>query len=211
MGRVAPYTKGHEILTNAILKAVNGNRERVIFLIGSTNVLNDRTPFTPEQRKEMIQMIWEDIPVHFQKDSNPHAAPEDDAPRHIFGWIEQVRAIERKAGKKLVLCSGSPEDMEFTGYGESGEIDTPVNLADYFHVHFPVDRHDEGKGISATQARKALLSQNQEVIEKALHPDVAAFAHNFLIENVLIHSHDNTYSSKLIDQVNNFERSIQMS
>ncbi len=131
LGRFAPFHEGHKILLAKLIKefgAVN-----CLVLIGSTNVLNERTPFTFKSRRKMLKKHFPDVRI----------LPLPD----IGGdekWLDKLEDLEKNLGQKLVFYGGSLEDLKI--------------LSRRFETHVLVDRFTEGKGISATEIRKNLSS-----------------------------------------------------
>lgn len=129
LGRFAPFHEGHRMLLTKLINRFGA--ENCLVLIGSANVLDTRTPFKFERRKEMIK-------EHF-----PHIQilPLDD----VFSdevWLGNISRLENKLAKKFVFYGGSSEDLKI--------------LAKKFETHVLVDRFKEGKGISATKIRENL-------------------------------------------------------
>lgn len=129
LGRFAPFHEGHKIL---LIKLVsNFGINNCIVMIGSSNVINDRTPYQPEERKEMIKEIFSKIKIIYIPDVG------DD-----ILWLENLKKLEKEMNEKFIFYGGSLKDLEV--------------LSREFKIIVLVDRLTEGKGISGTKIRSEL-------------------------------------------------------
>jgi nicotinamide mononucleotide adenylyltransferase len=133
LGRFAPFHEGHKILLTKLIKKFGV--ENCLVLIGSSNILNERTPFTFESRKKMIQKHFPDVRILAVADVN------DDGE-----WLDNVEDMQKKTEPEFVFYGGSKDDL--------------MILSRRFKTEVLVDRFTEGKGISATQIRKTLTSSD---------------------------------------------------
>lgn len=149
LGRFAPYHKGHQLVTEA-LRARYG--DRALVLIGSSNsfqgepprnererVQMSRTPFTYEERRNMIVSVYPDLKVLPLPDVNPDPTQHD----HTFrAWLEQIHGLESQLEAKFCFVGGADEDLRY--------------LAAKFPTECVVDRHEARQELSATMVRHAL-------------------------------------------------------
>jgi cytidyltransferase-like protein len=130
LGRFAPFHDGHKMLLTKLIKKFGV--KNCLVLIGSSNILDKRTPFTPEHRLEMVKKHFPDIKILTFPDVG-----EDEL------WLKNLKKLEAKFKTKFIFYGGSPEDLDV--------------LARQFETHVLVNRHKEGMGISATKIRKSLV------------------------------------------------------
>ncbi len=133
LGRFAPFHEGHKILLTKLIK--NFGVRNCLVLVGSTNVLNERTPFTFENRRKMIKKEFPAVKI----------LPFPDIGSDEV-WLDNIEELEKELGQKLIFYGGSSEDLKI--------------LARRFETHVLVDRFTKGKGISATEIRKKLISSD---------------------------------------------------
>ncbi len=131
LGRFAPFHEGHKILLGKLIKKFGLGG--CLVLIGSTNVLNERTPFTFEARRKMIIRKFPGVKI----------MPFPDVGSDEM-WLDNLENLQNKLGEELVFYGGSRTDLKI--------------LSRRFETHVLVDRFTEGKGISATEIRKHLKS-----------------------------------------------------
>ena len=105
--------------------------ENCLVIIGSANVINERTPYTFEERKKMILKLFPKIKI----------LPMADVGNNEI-WLENLKKMEGELNTKFVFYGGSQADMEI--------------LSQRFETEVLVDRFTEGKGISGTEIRKSL-------------------------------------------------------
>ncbi len=166
LGRVAPYTKGHHMVTRAIQERF-GN-ENTMMLIGSSNVpVNERTPFTYEQRAEMVRTLHPELIIAPLPDINPH---RKKCTENTFEkWRAQIMDLMRSMEVEFVFCGGSPEDL--------------APLEPDFRTEIVVDRFVEGKGINATEVRRAIQEKDMDTLREALNEEIIDLAVTFFKEN----------------------------
>ena len=107
-----------------------------LVLIGSTNVYNERTPYTFEDRSEMVKSAFPEIKVLPFPDEG-----SDDV------WLDNLNELEKEIGQKFVFYGGSKKDLEILGKR--------------FETHILIDRFTEGRGINATEIREKLRSEGK--------------------------------------------------
>jgi bifunctional NMN adenylyltransferase/nudix hydrolase len=79
LGRFQPFHVGHEAVVHEIIA---DGREPVL-VIGSSNVINEKNPYTPQQRKDMIHCVFPEISVMTVPD-----CPDDEK------WVQELKFIE---------------------------------------------------------------------------------------------------------------------
>lgn len=129
LGRFAPFHKGHLILLNKLIKKFG--LKNCIVMIGSSNVINERTPFTAINRAKSIKSIYPDIKIIYLKDIG------DDEK-----WLQSIKKIENQLNESFTFYGGSKKDLEI--------------LSKKFKTKILVNRFTEGEGISATKIRETL-------------------------------------------------------
>src|SRR5258706_5317568 len=93
LGRFAPFHSGHKILLTKLIKKFGV--KNCLVLVGSSNILNERTPFRFETRKKMIKTYFPDIKILPIADVNN----DDD-------WFKIVEKMEKKFGQKFIFYGG---------------------------------------------------------------------------------------------------------
>lgn len=167
LGRFAPYTKGHETMTQAVIDQVGA--ENTLVLIGSSNKVNARTPYTAEQREAMIQSVFPDIQIASIGDSNATSVELEIS--RIEWWYEQVRKLQTQMRGRFVFFTGDLADLS---YLDGTEFE--------YREAFP--RDTVGKGISATAAREAIQSNDELAIQNLLPTPVIDQAVAFYRQNL---------------------------
>jgi len=81
IGRFQPFHKGHEYIVRSIIE----KGYKPIIMIGSPNVKNEKNPLSFEKRKELIEMIFDDVIIE---------PLEDNANWDI--WYEDILRILKK-------------------------------------------------------------------------------------------------------------------
>ncbi len=167
LGRFAPYHNGHEMVTEEVLKRFGA--ERTLIMIGSSNAFNERTPFTFEQRRELIKKV---VPEAVRV----VALPDIDASKLMHSestvpaWLDQIQSIQDQMGVEFVFCGGSAEDLRFfPGRFESQAV---------------IDRETTGRGISATQVRELLRARAFDELKEVMDERVVEDAVRFYHENL---------------------------
>lgn len=129
LGRFAPFHDGHKLLLTRLIEKFG--IENCLILIGSTNVLNDRTPFSFIARRKMILKEFPGIKIMPVPDFN-----DDDV------WLSEVEKLQNSLGARLIFYGGSLEDLKI--------------LSKKFETVVLIDRFTEGKNISATKIRQKM-------------------------------------------------------
>ena len=150
LGRFAPFHNGHKKLMSELV--LRYGQESVLVLIGSTNTLNKRTPYTYEDRKEIIEVSYPDIEVLPLPDGKPNLEYFDGTTNDA--WLDNIERIAAERGEKFVFYGGSELDLEV--------------LSQRFETKVIVNR--EILKISATQVREAIENQDMDRIKELVDP-----------------------------------------
>lgn len=148
LGRFAPFHKGHAETLDAIVE--NNGVEKTLVIIGSSDSLNPRTPFTFLQRKAIINMLYPQVEVIPFPDVQSELVIFDGSTNDI--WLESLKKIEEGRGEKFTFYGGSDEDLAV--------------LSDAFETHILIDRHNTDLQISATTVRAVLDDGDDEQLAK---------------------------------------------
>lgn len=126
-----------------------GTKDVLIF-VGSSNSITKRTPYSFEDRAEIIRFSFPDVEVVPLPDGRANLEYFDGSTNDI--WLDNIERIARKRDEKFVFYGGSKEDLEV--------------LAERFETHVIVDRYGEGEGLSATQIRELIGHGKTKELEK---------------------------------------------
>lgn len=154
LGRFSPFHKGHQNMVEKMV-AAHGS-DNVLIMVGSSNAYNERTPYTFEERKKMINTLFPDIEVIPLPDGKPGLVYFDGSTNDV--WLSNIQKIEAEINSSFVFYGGSAEDLEV--------------LAERFKTIILVDRKTCFEGLSATLIREALKTNNQETLDKYLDPRI---------------------------------------
>ncbi len=154
LGRFAPYHLGHQMVTEAMIQ--RHGIENCLIIIGSSNVLNDRTPFTFEQRKYFIQNIFQDIKIISIPDINPEVNQFEI--KTLDTWLNEIEKLETKLEARFKFYGGSQEDLRY--------------LSKVFETEVIVDRKSKGKNISATKVREAIIKKDIGSLINFVNPKI---------------------------------------
>ncbi len=153
LGRFAPFHKGHYRLVAKIVEREGvGNS---LILIGSSNALNTRTPYSYEDRKKIIEVSFPGIEILPLPDAKADLLYFDGSTNEI--WLDSLVKLAKERNEKFVFYGGSKEDLEI--------------LAERFETHTIVDRYGEGENLSATKVRELLLAGNVQELKKIVDPN----------------------------------------
>jgi nicotinamide mononucleotide adenylyltransferase len=152
LGRFAPYHLGHEKTTREMINKYG--QQNTLVLIGSSNKLDERTPFTFEQRREMIQRVFPDMQILGLPDVDTSKLKFDEST--LETWTQTVLDLQKQLNARLRFCGGSREDLDY--------------LAPHFETEVLIDRTIDGNQISATEVRKALHEKNLTTLSTILNP-----------------------------------------
>ncbi len=166
LGRFAPYHRGHQLITEQVIR--RHGVENTLIIVGSSNSLNERTPFTYEQRKALIQKVYPEIQVVPLEDINPALALHSESTIPL--WLEQIRRIQAEIGVIFKFYGGCEHDLRF--------------FHDDFDSEVVVDRETAGEGISATQVRELLRQKAYDALKKVMDERVIADAIAYYHENL---------------------------
>jgi nicotinamide mononucleotide adenylyltransferase len=152
LGRFAPYHLGHQMVTEAMIE--RHGIEHCLIIVGSSNVLNDRTPYTFEQRKQFIQSIFPYIQVISMPDINPDLRQFEV--KTLDSWLHKIEEMETGLDVRFKFYGGSKEDMRY--------------LSKVFETEVIVDRKTIGRDITATKVREALLKKDLDILSNFVNP-----------------------------------------
>ena len=124
--------------------------ENCLILIGSSNTLNSRTPFSFRLRKKMLNTLYPKLKVLPVPDSTPNLSHYSEKGNRI--WFKTVKKIERRLGAKFIFFGGSKKDLGV--------------LSQRYKTRVLLSRKLAGKDISATKVRKALITGDGKTISK---------------------------------------------
>lgn len=108
LGRFAPFHKGHRLLLDEMTKRYG--QDSVLVVVGSTNTLNRRTPYTYEDRAEIIKISFPGIEVIPLPDGKPNLEYFDGTTNEA--WLDSIEAVAKSRGEKFVFYGGSEADLE---------------------------------------------------------------------------------------------------
>ena len=150
LGRFAPFHNGHGRLLSMMVEKYGV--ENVLVLVGSTNTLNSRTPFTYEDREEIIRISFPDVEVLPLPDGKPNMVYFDGTTNKI--WLDSIEEIAKDRNEKFVFCGGSEVDLEI--------------LAERFETMILLDR--EVYKVSATEVREKINKRELKTLAKMVDP-----------------------------------------
>ena len=156
LGRFCPYHLGHAKVTDAIIGRHGAENTTVI--VGTANRITERTPFSFEVRKKIIETLYPDIEILPLNDYKP--APGQHWEATIPSWFQRIKKVLAHKEGEYRFYGGSPRDLEIL----SREFDTEVI----------VDRVREGNQITATKIREAMargeLDLLAELVDERIIP-----------------------------------------
>ncbi len=107
LGRFAPFHNGHRLLLSKLISEYEvGN---VLVLIGSTNTLNKRTPYTFEARKKIIGVSFPEVEILPLPDGKPNLEYFDGSTNSL--WLDNIERIARERGEKYIFYGGDSVDL----------------------------------------------------------------------------------------------------
>ncbi len=148
IGRFSPLHKGHQMIIDYMIK--KHGIKNCLVLIGSSNSLTERTPYTFKQREKMIHVLYPEIKILPLPDVEPELQLYRDNTNEI--WLNNVEEIEKNMGTKFVFYGGSTEDLKV--------------LSERFPTKVAVNRITKGKNISGTIIRKNINGKNYKTVDK---------------------------------------------
>ena len=123
IGRFQPFHKGHEYVVKSIIE----RGYKPFIFIGFPNVKNEKNPLSFERRKELIEMIFDDVIIE----------PLEDNPNWDI-WYEGII-------KKLKKHVGNLEEVTFFIHIKPNDLDTfTFKGKKYKNVHYVKIFEDEG-------------------------------------------------------------------
>lgn len=140
LGRFSPFHNGHKKVVDQMI-AKYGLKKSLV-MVGSSNVVNEKTPFTYKKRLKMIKSVFPDIKVLPIADVNN----DED-------WLENISLIEKRLKTKFIFVGGSEKDLEV--------------LSRKFPTEVVVDRFDKKK-ISGTLVRGLIKNNETQALKEML-------------------------------------------
>ncbi len=157
LSRLSPLHKGHQIILDKLI--ADYGVENSIVMIGSSNVLNDRTPFTLGQRKLMLEILYPKINIIPIPDINPELKTFEKDTLDL--WLKSIKNIEKDMNTEFVFYGGSEKDINY--------------LKKDFKTKIVADRK-KGLKISATKIRKALVLSDYKILDEMLDSRIIPIA-----------------------------------
>lgn len=148
LGRFSPLHKGHQMIIDYMIK--KHGIKNCLILIGSSNSLTERTPYTFDQREKMLHILYPEIKILPLPDIEPELKLYRDNTNEI--WLNNVEKIEKEMGSKFIFYGGSDDDLKV--------------LSERFQTRVAIDRITEGKNISGTMIRKNIDDKNFKIVDK---------------------------------------------
>lgn len=145
LGRFSPFHLGHKMVVDIMI-----NRyviDNCLVIIGSSNITDERTPFSYQTRFEMVKSVFPDIAALALPD-----VYSDDI------WLDNIQKIEKEMGENFIFVGGSKKDLSI--------------LSQIFKTEVIVDRDIQGRGITATEVRKNIRLGNRKKIKKLVPPEI---------------------------------------
>ncbi len=136
LGRFCPFHLGHKSIVDKMVSKFG--LENILLIIGSSTSRNPRTPYTFEQRREMINFLYPEIKIIPLPDSEPKLTFFRHDTNEI--WLKELEAIENQMDSDFTFVGGGAEDLEV--------------LSRVFETEILVERKN-GLDISATSIRNA--------------------------------------------------------
>jgi len=158
VGRFSPLHIGHQTIIDYMVK--RHGVENCLILIGSSNSISDRTPYTFEERLKMIHTLYPKIKVLPLPDPEPELEYFSDNTNEI--WLDNIEKIEKDIGDKFIFYGGSRDDLSI--------------LSQRFTVKVAVDRNREGRDVSATKIREAIADSDYKCIDKLVNKKISNLA-----------------------------------
>ncbi len=171
LSRLSPLYKGHQIIIDKMISDFGPNNS--IIIMGSSNVVNDRTPFTFEQRKQMVETIYPQIKIIPIPDVNPELITFEKDTLDL--WLESIKDLEKKMKAEFIFYGGSKKDIDY--------------LNKDFKTSIVIDRN-KGSKISASKVRKALILNDHKILDEMLDSRITPLAKegfkNYILNEVMI-------------------------
>ncbi len=158
LGRFAPFHKGHQKIVD--LTILKYGLENIIMMIGSSDSYNQRTPYSYEDRKMMIEAVYPEIRVMPLPDMNSALVYFDGSTNDQ--WLAGLKQIEAEYGAEFIFVGGSLPDLAI--------------LALKFPIKMMTDRSEASLGMSATKVREALEKNDQASLATMLDSKVIPLA-----------------------------------
>ena len=136
--------------------------ENSLILVGSSDTIDKRTPFSFHQRKEIIRTLYPEVNILPLPDVNPD--PNAYTKDSITLWLESIEKIEEEQNAAFTFYGGSEEDLQYLGRKFQTEVLVP--------------RFDDGLNISGSQVRAELqkiIPNLVDLLDQQVIPHVLKF------------------------------------
>ncbi len=150
LGRFSPFHLGHQKVLSQMVERF-GN-ENVLVLIGSSTSRNQRTPYTFDQRQQMINAVFPNVKILPLPDTEPGLVFFREDTNSL--WLKEIKSLEKQLGCEFVFVGGSKEDLRI--------------LSQEFETVVVIERTTHGNGYSATTVRHFLESGDFEAAREML-------------------------------------------
>lgn len=182
-GRFAPYHRGHQAVTEEIIQ--RHGEENTLIIVGKTQTLTQRTPFSFEERKAMIRAVYPQIALIEQ----PHLILKEGSSRQeaIDDVLRRIDELQQTYNGTFRFYGGSEQDLR--------------GVAHKFPTEVIIDRSSGLAHINGTRVRELLAMEEQKELLTYLDPRVIAIAIQAFRENmnILLAVHEDIIPPKTND------------
>ncbi len=144
--------------------------EHTVMVMGTANRTSKRTPITSAVRDSIIRAVHPDIRILHLSDypKQPGECPD----QRLIDWITRVRTLLSELDGPYKFYGGSEADLRILGTA--------------FDTEILVDRETEGQGISATQARNAIVAGDFQKLPEFVDERTIPILRRWYKENIVI-------------------------
>src|SRR3989339_1341083 len=103
LGRFSPFYKGHQAQADSMIR--ERGLENCLIIIGSSDSYNYRTPFSYEQRREIIKQIYPGMTIIPLPDINPELVYFDGSTNDQ--WLAEIEKLEKSMSVRFIFYGGS--------------------------------------------------------------------------------------------------------
>lgn len=157
LGRFSPFQRGHQTALGEMIERFGV--ENCLVLIGSINTRNERTPYTFEQRGEMIQTLFPEVEVLGLPDGKPNMLYFDGSTNDA--WLDSIETIQNSMEAEFIFYGGSKEDLQI--------------LSERFKTEILTDRSVMPQ-VTATNVRAAITEKDEKILQELLDPKIVNLA-----------------------------------
>lgn len=122
----------------------------MLILVGSSNSISKRTPYTFEDRAEIIRVSFPSLEILPLPDGKPNLEYFDGSTNGM--WLDNIENLAKNRNEEFVFYGGSKEDLAV--------------LSERFETKVLVDRFVEGEDLSATKIRDLIANKEIEELKK---------------------------------------------